>query len=378
MKKVASVLCSVGILLSSAGTTFPLSASATTLYGDVNSDGLVNSSDMVDLLKYLTGMTSTNSIDLKNADVDKNTVIDSNDYKILTKNIMGTIVSLPYSESGITFNYNSYTLPSDEARSYKKYDCSSGVPTNYSLSIPSTLNSASDPLRSGNIDDRILDSSADAQCIVYLSYKKSDGKKYRGTGFIIDDHTIATCAHCLFDGTAFNTDYTIKVYNTAGTSVIATYSADELHIPANYYDNPSDNYDYDYGLIYVDDDLSQYGKMTLSLPTNQFKNTAQDVCVSGFPSNVNGSATSSRYYAVGSILTTSNNYLLNSSAYVSKGDSGGPMYLEYSLSGDTFRSAVGICEYYAENPITGVRYSGGVRITQPLLRFFLNNSNIGY
>lgn len=377
-KRMTSILCSVCLAFGAIATIVPLSvnaAMATTIYGDVNNSGTVDVSDVVVLCRYITGDYLTSNVNMKYADVDQNTVLDTDDANIILKYIAHSISSMPYSESGSTFICNSYSVPSDEAREYVKYDCSTGNDSTYWLSPPSALSSALDPLRSGNIDDRVLDSSTNAQCIVYLSYKKSNGSPYRASGFIIDDHIIATCGHALYDGTAFSTDFTIKVYNAAGTSVIATYNADELHIPYSYY-NDQTTFDYDYGLIYVDEDLSQYGTIALGLPTNCFKNTGQTVYISGFPSSVNGNSTSYRYVGSGDILSTSDNIVLNTEAYVSPGDSGGPIYLDYTLCGDTFRSAIGICDYY----VTGIntpRYSGGVRMTLPVLRFFMKNPNIG-
>ena len=60
-----------------------------------------------------------------------------------------------------------------------------------------------------------------------------------------------------------------------------------------------------------------------------------------------------RYYETGEVLSTSNDYMIDTTAYCSEGDSGGPIYIEYSLNGTTFRSALGICHgYYPQTFIT--------------------------
>lgn len=333
----------------------------TIIYGDVDNDGSVTITDATQLNRYLNGYVLTSNVNLKCADVDKNTALDVNDIKIMQHYLARAIPSLPYSESGNMFEIDTYTVPTDVPRSYIKYDCLTQSQTSYTLSTPAA--------RDVSVDDRILDSSANAQCIVYLLYKKSNGDYYRGTGFIVDDHIIATCAHCLYDGSAFNTDYKIKVYDIAGTSLVATYSAKELHIPSNYYNSTSSSYDY--GLIYVDEDLSSYGTMALGLPTNEFKSTAQTVSVSGFPRDVNGIGTSSRYYGSGTVTTSTNDYRISYTSYTSPGDSGGPVYIDYALQNKTFRSAVGI-----HTSGNGTLHSG-VRITLPILRFYYNNLNIG-
>lgn len=376
LRKLTGALCAIGMMLCSAGTSLSLTASATLPYGDVNDDGSVTTTDSLDLLKYSKGMYRGDAINLKNADVDKNLIIDVNDQKILNKSLIGAIGPLPYSQSGYMVDSNTYTIPTDEARSYKKYNCSSGSTTDYTLSLPAALSSIPDSLRSGSVDDRVLDSSDNAQCIVKLNFKESDGDTYRGTGFIVGDGVIATCAHCLYDGTAFNTNYQIKVYDAAGTSVVATYSAKELHIPTQYYNNKSTNYDY--GLIYVDADLSDYGTMALGVPTTEFATVdpspypRPNLYVSGFPTYVWSSVNpvSNRYFGSG-VISSMNNYKMWYTPYTSGGDSGGPVFLEYTLGTETYRSAIGI--HTEGNTFTHL----GIRITSPLLRFYYNNSHIG-
>lgn len=344
--------------------TTGITASASTIYGDVNNDGAVGTSDTVALNKYLSGMIS--NINMKYADVDKNTVIDVNDSKVLLKYLVHSVEFLPYSESGSTFNYLNYIVPTDSARTYVKYNCSNGNQNTYTLQKPSSTATIS-----GDYDDRQIDSSSNAQCIVYLTFNDSNGDAYRGSGFIVSNHIIATAAHVLYDGVAFSTDLSVKVYNKEGTSVVAAYDASELHVPANYVNDLNDNYDY--GLIYVEDDLSAYGNMSLGIVTNNFPNTSQAVNVSGFPGSVNNVNTNSRYYGTGNITSSTTNSKLYYTAYASGGDSGGPVYIEYNLKGSTFRSAIGI------HTLGGSDGSvhGGVRITQPILRFYNNNPNIG-
>ena len=343
--------------------------SATTIYGDVNNSSTVDLTDVSILNLYLEGSVSASSINKKYADVDQNTVLDVCDLKTLKAYITYSLSSLPYSESGNTFNCNSYVFPSDSSRNYTKYNCSTGTTSTY------TLNSLSNYMpRTGNFDGRQIDSSANAKSIVMLEYKKNDGQWWQGSGFIVDKHTIATCAHCIYNGTSFNTNYTIKIYDSDGSTLLNTLYAKELHVPSNYISSSSSNYDY--GLIYVDSSLSSYGNIALGTATDYFMSTSSDLSISGFPLEVSGSpVVDVRYYETGEVLPSTNSDLIRCSAYASNGDSGGPMYIQYSLNGSTFRSAIGICGYYNYN--LGVRYSGGVRITTPILRFYMDNDNIG-
>ena len=358
-----SAVCLTAVSLAS----MPVTVSATNILGDINNDGYIDITDSVALNRYLAGLVPASSINLRNADLDRNVVIDVNDSKIFMSFLLGTIDEIPYSESGNTYNYSNYSVPADETRSYIKYDCDTGTQSTY------TLSQASPAAATALDDDRVIDSSSNAQCIVRLVF--SGG---RGSGFIVDDHVIATCAHCLHSGTSFVQNVTIQVYNAAGTSVIATYSPKELHIASSYLNPPRDNkYDYDYGLIYVEEDLSAYGNMALGIITNNFENTGQTVKSSGFPSEVNGtSANGVRYYGAGSVITNTHDYHVAHTAYTSPGDSGGPVYIEYNFRGSTFRSAIGINSLIYGND-DGITQCSGVRITLPLLRFYNSNSNIG-
>lgn len=364
MKKLTSIMCTL-CLAAIPAASMPANAAAT-VYGDVNNNGEVEIGDCILLNKYLTGQIPSSGINMKNADVDMNAVLDVNDAKVIMDSIVGLVPSLPYSESGNMINYNSYSVPPDQARSYIKYDCVTGQQTTYSLSKASEVSTAAVV-----DDDRILDSSANAQCIVYLHIRDGSVNGARGTGFIVDDHIIATAAHCLYDGTKFMGKTTVSIYNAEGTTPIKTCSATQLHIPSSYL-TASVPKNYDYGLIYVEEDLSAYGKMSLGIMTNNFVCTNQAVNVSGFPGEVNDVPTTGRYYATGNIKPSNGNYTFDYTTMTSSGDSGGPVYIEYTLKGEIFRSAIGIHTYG-----NGQSSHSGTRITLPLLRFYYSNPNVG-
>ena len=83
---------------------------ASVAYGDVNSDGAVNSTDVDLLARYLAADTSV-TIDLVAADVDKNGSIDLNDLLYLVKYAKGdTNVSLGKTVT-VTFAFGSELQP---------------------------------------------------------------------------------------------------------------------------------------------------------------------------------------------------------------------------------------------------------------------------
>ncbi len=346
-----------------AGMPVMAANAPTTIYGDVDSSGKVDIGDVITLQNYLAGKIATSNINMKYADVDKNVVIDVNDSKIILDYLIKKVTSLPYSESGSMHECNTYSFLEDETRSYVKYDCATGKTTTYSLPKNSTSST-----RSGS-DDRVIDSSANAQCIVRLEYPNGSS----GSGFIIDDHIIATAGHCVCAGTSFLSP-TIQIYDAGGTNKIKEYTPSELHIPTSIYNDLEYVYkaSTDYGLIYVKEDLSAYGKMSLGTVSEMFHTTGQTVNVSGYPGTVHGVGNNKdRYYGTGKVeVYYSKPEQLKYTAYMSRGDSGGPVYIEYTLKGETFRSAIAI------NTSSSSSGFYGTKITQPLLRFYYNNPNI--
>lgn len=114
-------------------------------------------------------------------------------------------------------------------------------------------------------------------------------------------------------------------------------------------------------------------KVTLGTVTDGFETSKQSVSISGFPGYVKNVYTINRYVGTGNVIDLSSN-LIYTSSFASGGNSGGPIYIEYITKGQTFRSAIGICDFIGEN---NSRFSGGARITTPILRFYRDNDYIG-
>ena len=49
-------------------------------------------------------------------------------------------------------------------------------------------------------DTRVVDFSKSG--VVKINFTASNGESYWGTGFVVDEHTIATAAHCVCTGSA--------------------------------------------------------------------------------------------------------------------------------------------------------------------------------
>ncbi|MBO5970971.1 MAG: InlB B-repeat-containing protein, partial [Clostridia bacterium] len=105
-KRVFRSLLSVLLALTMLVQLVPMSvfAQSSVLYGDVNSDGAIDNTDVDLLARYLSNDTSV-EIDEDAADVDRNGVIDLNDLLYLVKLVKGADISLGQTAT-VTFDTN--------------------------------------------------------------------------------------------------------------------------------------------------------------------------------------------------------------------------------------------------------------------------------
>ena len=105
-KRVFRSLLSVLLALTMLVQLVPMSifAQSSVLYGDVNSDGTIDNTDVDLLARYLSNDTSV-EIDEDAADVDRNGVIDLNDLLYLVKLVKGADISLGQTAT-VTFDTN--------------------------------------------------------------------------------------------------------------------------------------------------------------------------------------------------------------------------------------------------------------------------------
>jgi V8-like Glu-specific endopeptidase len=269
---------------------------------------------------------------------------------------------------GTATESSSYTIAKPSARTYIGRNCTTGENTIYSTTGTSGLSTCD------MVDNRVVDNSEDSSSIVQLSVG--------GTGFIVDKHIIATAAHCLYSkDSGFIDNIDVNIYADDGVTKLATFDAKEIHIPYQYkyrITNDVDDSDcYDYGLIYVEEDLSNYGIMGIGTISNEFLESKATLGLSGFPAEVNSTDVNCkiRYVSYGtSDQDTSSNYAkiykIKLVASASGGDSGGPMFIEKEFLGKKYRTAVGIFTAGVDNNMYGTRIT-------PTLVQFLRNSYVG-
>lgn len=199
-----------------------------------------------------------------------------------------------------------------------------------------------------------------------------------GTGFIIGDHVIATAGHCVFNQNQDKfMNFTIDIVD-ANNNVIDTISPLYAHVNEAFATATNYISDYDYALIYVEEDLSEYGMFKLGVARDAYVNMFNEnpVTVSGFPqeypSGYEGQPYGLRFKATGNLIRryTSENVL----AYYTDtagGDSGGPVYVEESVSingqSKEYKTVIGInCSEFSTRNF-------GTRVNSDLLRFYYVN-----
>lgn len=358
---------------------------------DVNHDGFVDVSDAVATARYLAGDHYISSYN--RFDTNKSLTVDATDVtKILAKIVQNSYsaqywdknnncaVSFP-TISGFTSDpYASSTA----GRTYRRYSYTSSQElTSYTLTpSAATFNSSLlDPVPRHiiNGDNRYESIGAENTGIVRL-----EGDIY-GTGFIVGDNIIATAAHCVFNyysDKTFKAAPTIKLYNANGTLSNTELTPLEVHIPSDYaYAAEGSQWEYDYALIKVSDDLSSYTHFNLGTTYNLTATNFSTIplYVLGPGMTVNNSSTNNLYYGQGNVLsyTSAQGKVIYYDCDMLPGDSGAPVYTitKLNVGGQTSYAFTAIAiNDFQNGGDTGI-YNGGSRITKYHLQFFDDDTN---
>lgn len=276
------------------------------------------------------------------------------------------------------------------SRQYTKYVYATGATSTYTLSMDETAAVNSDFFLDG-VDNRFNETRSENDGIVQL---RLNGTSI-GTGFIVDDHTIATAAHCLYDSSGFITNTKVYLYNEDGTKTGEVLTAIEAHVPtgrithcANGTENTTAGLAYDYGLITVAEDLSDHTYFSFNdiYDINNSDLSNVNVYVSGIPGSVEvpGEDPSNSedliYTGVGTIIqkTTTDFPVIYFTTDISGGQSGAPVYLIEKFT-------VGTNTYY-NYAVVGILHGGyptvhnsGARVNSYLLQFYGSaNTNLSY
>ncbi len=277
---------------------------------------------------------------------------------------------------------------------YYAYNSNGAYSYSYTLSALPTANSTSTRGVIGT-EDRYADYSKTGVVKIICE----DGTF--GTGFVVDDHTIATAAHCICDyktNSAKNL-YRIIIMNENGEIKEEIKSYNSVHVPKEYIDcenrlaNVIHTNDYDYALIEVSTTLTQYNTFNLGTMMNS---TNINVSSTGFPAYlfdadyndpknaltylVNDFLTHNKMTGSGKITSYSSSSF-TCDADLSSGNSGGPVYTTKTYNGNTYDTVIGIViqGHMDKNNSTGkyeAKPTTCIRLSSDILHFFKNNPQI--
>lgn len=220
---------------------------------------------------------------------------------------------------------------------------------------------------------------------------KVSNYKCIGTGFVVGDHVIATCAHNVYEdknedkaasSNEFFTNIKIQMCDTNGNLTNTKYTVKEVHIPKDYarFSNTDfTNTPYDYALLTVSEDLSAYTHFNLGVSNPDTLNNMDEVpiFVSGFPGDYlsdNRVYTSKGCEAADADSTELQFYYSNRRE---GGLSGAPVYTvtDYYVNGNLqYRANTVLAIHHGSHRLVPV----GAAINSYVLKFYHDNDEIGY
>ncbi len=370
-------------------STASMTSSAVTTVRDAKGDGKIYLNDVITTSFYLSGMYNPSSV--KSFDFDGNGIISAMDSLKIQHYLLHNI-----SESGLPGPAGADSQAVATTRQYFRHNCSDTnkrSKTEYSLTVnpydntsSSTTNDEPVPYSIIGADNRV---NADDDTAIVKLVDPTTGNGI-ASGFIVDDHVIATAVHCVYTGLEFR-DLSIRIIDE-NNNLIKTVSPKYIHVPKEaIYNTNSIRGTHDYALLYVEEDLSEYGAFQLGVATDEYIDNHGSVVVSGFPGdlpeNYTGQSGDIRFKASGNFYRSSvspyNNYRCFYDADAVGGNSGGPVYVEEGFKvGDQwykYKTVVAIhsggCASFSLNyNYFDPEYNSGVTITPDILNFYYSNS----
>lgn len=334
-KKILSGVLAVMSVL----TIAPCTAQAetiTSVRGDFNGDRVVSSTDLFLISSFLTGkFASTKQAQF---DVDGDNAITYAD--------MEAVASMVVSGSNtgtITYDTNEITRKSVI---YTKYNMLTGKSSNYMITVNENFPVSTRKPITGQELQPVTEH--DKRFVVFRT---------GSTGCIIGDHIIATCRHAVASCKT-QSQINARVVDCGGDGTPeATLTVTAVHYPEGSYGD-----EYDYALVVVQEDLSQYGVFNPGVTTNTFESQNCEVTVMGWKNDEN---------------TDLNTYFVKDSGIAIPAT---PEVMHYVVSTDNGESGAPVL--YNNSPVgihtggDGVVYNNGVRIDSQILNFYFNNDNI--
>lgn len=253
-------------------------------------------------------------------------------FRMKTK-IMAVVTFLMMSAAIILSGYDMQNAEATGGTDYVKYTYATGQTQTYNLPEIPTINYHSTMSRNlpAIIDTR---PPADWNTAVVSISDVSAGTNI-GTGFIIGDHEIMTVSHNVYNGTFRSYSIIIPDANPYNVNTSVVINPVAVHVPQKYIDYKSgyiggSSQDYDYAIITVEEDLSQYGSFLLGMASSSvITNNIPVHCLGYFGRTLKtSSGTMTSINTAVHSNYTENSYSFN--LFTFNQTSGGPIYVESS------------------------------------------------
>lgn len=278
--------------------------------------------------------------------------------------------SLVYPIQKVSANVNKALL-------YYIYDANGNFKSSYFLRKVETLTASNERSVIGN--DSRMGSFNKGICKITFTDKATNESSY-GTGFVVDEHTIATAAHCLYSKSASDSrksssivlDKIVFVDNRNHVELQITSSdIKAAHIPFIYTTGSGA----DYALITVNTDLSDRAVFNLGYPMDSMSTSDISVTCTGFPGEKND--INSHYMMAGrGNVEMMSDELLYHSVDTSSGQSGSPLYVTTSYGGNTYYTVIGMQVMKPIDDGSAPFLNRATRMTTNVLHFYKNNPNL--
>lgn len=363
---------------------------------DVNHDNLVNMADALCINSYLNG--NLYCPNYNQLDANRDLSVDVKDRECVQAKILQlSYNSYYYSKS----SGSTYPLPTisgfspdgastdTSSRYYWKHSYVSNNTSSYSLTPSSnsmSISSINDTVDEIN-NEKSMQISQGIENTGIVRIGGSDG-----TGFIVGNHEIATAAHCVYNRTNGSWhSISIYTYNEDATMTGITLTPKECHIPVMYTSNGHTAYDY--AVITVEENLSEYFKFNLGVTYNvNASNYASiPIYVTGCPQMVHYEQNGNNYYTL-----NINHYLYSDESHIVDPSVGDPYVITYYNSDSEAghsgspvytiaKTKIGNNEYAYRYTVISIlsgtmpgSFDCGSRITKYHLQFYKNNPNLSY
>lgn len=383
MDKILKKLTTTLAIFSLIGSAIPLSVSAVSYDPcDINHDGKVNSLDIVMINRYLTGMSACKNYN--QLDANQNLIVDVCDVYCVQAKVVGLSYNASFYSRKEKKSFSFPTVPTNPtlndsagrttSRSYSKFSCATKEKIgSYSL----TPNVESINTQSNVSTYSIIDGEDSRIPANGLNENTGIVNLGGGTGFIVGDHVIATAAHCVYSRgkSKLVEGYSIETYGTNGKRAGKKLTPVEVHVSDDYISSGS--YYYDYALITVEEDLSNYFHFNLGtayeMKPDKFANIP--IYVTGYAQFVKDEHNVDHdLFTDEGRITRQGHSALYYNTDTSEGDSGSPVYT-------IIRSKTGSNKEVDNAVVLAVHSGAGNRgslITNYHLQFYKDNPNIHY